>query len=292
MTIIKHLRISVRHDDASHVFDSFVNKFKPIRWFAAYENKNGLECEFLNYEKEKEHNKCKIKYHVDEPYETNPHVQAVIVYNIEPTKQQVSTFFKTMPILKNKTEDGKNVAGYYHKDVKKTEGDNIVYCMKDCHIISIFGYSNEDLKIFEERNKEIIVSKTLSSREKIYNKWIEVNGYKFPNSKYELFLFIDEMYVLDWNKSPLAMGHKICNSAYVIMKLNQTYQDKKSLEYNVLMKDLYNIKSNNQEFIELNNEKFYDIEDTVLNKEKQITKLKNELRDQQNKEQIDIMIEF
>lgn len=240
MEVIKHLRISVRHDDASHVFDSFINKFKPIRWFAAYENKNTEKNSYSQYD-DKDHTNCLICNE-----EINPHIQAVVVYNNEPTKQQVSAFFKTMPILKNKTEDGKNVAGYYHVNVEKSEGENLIYMMKDGHLITKFGYDKAYLKILEERNKQIIVSKSLSSREKILNKWIEINKIRYPKSKYELFLFIDETYILDWNKSALSMGHKQCYSAYVLTKLHQKIENKNKELYDILMMNIYGIKDHEE----------------------------------------------
>lgn len=256
-----HLRVSSTKQNSERVLNEFVSSFKIVAIVSAYEHK-GIENDIV----------------------INPHCHSYIKYDVVPTKQAISAFFKKWKHLIIKPAN--ETAGYSHIKQKKTKDENIIYTIKDGDIIkNTLG----DLKEWQEKTKIINDSKSLSSRDKIYNKWIDINGYNLPKSKYELFKFIDRIYILDWNKSPLSMGHKICNSIYLLEKINQTYKDTETLEYNVLLKDLYNIKSNNQEFIELNNEKFYEKDEIILNKEKQITKLKNEL---DNDNRFDIMVEF
>jgi len=235
---IKHLRISCEHKNVNHVLNSFISKFKPIKWFAAYENKNKEECEYKDYIVN-EHSNCKLIHNEEE--ETNPHIQALMVYNIEPSKQSVSDFFKKMPILKNKDESGKNIAGYYHKEINKTEEDNIIYMLKDGHIISYGGYTEKEIIELNKKSEIINEDKKLTSKEKLYNRWVKLNGLRYPKSKYELYIFIDETYILEWNKSALAAGHRNCYSMYIMAMIHKNIEKKNQLIYTELTKSIYNI---------------------------------------------------
>lgn len=237
---IKHLRISCEHKHVNHVFQSFINRFKPKKWFGAYENKNKEAIEYTDYNIN-EHSFCKQILCKEEDTEINPHIQALMVYNIEPTKQAISEFFKKMPILKNKDDKGKNIAGYYHKEITTDEETNLIYMLKDNHIISYGGYTETEIKELNKKSEIINEDKKLSPKEKLYNRWVKVKGITYPTSKYELYLFIDETYILEWNKSALATGHRNCYSIYILMMIHKNIELKNSLVYTELSKSIYNI---------------------------------------------------
>lgn len=243
--VSKHLRISVEHKHASNVIDSFINKFKPIKWFVAYENKNTLNIKYDDYEINN-HHKCVQECHIDEPYEINPHIQALITYNIEPTKQAVSTFFKTQPILKNTNKELKNIAGYYHKEIVKSEENNIIYMMKDLHIICHNGYTEKEIEELMKKTIKINESKSLSSKEKLYNIYLEKYGIKYPKSKYHLYRFIDEIYIYEWKKSPLALGHKLSYSTHILFEIHRNIKDKNEELFEILSMNLYGIRDHDE----------------------------------------------
>lgn len=241
----KHLRISCEHKNVSFVLQSFINKFKPVKWFAAYENKNELEIEYRDYIPN-DHTKCRI--HEGE-LEKNPHIQALMVYHEEPSKQTVSDFFKKMPILKGKDENGKNIAGYYHKEIKKSEEENLIYMLKDGHIISYYGWTDEEINELTKKSELINENKKLSSREKLYKIYIEKYGIKYPSSKYKLFEFIDDVYIFDFKKSTPNMGMMGMNSRYILKMIHHNIEDKDNDHYEIILKDIYNIKVDLQDYI-------------------------------------------
>lgn len=254
---IKHLRISVPHKLSSQVFESFIAKFKPYKWLGAYENKNY----FTHYNGHLDHNECKLIKCLDEneieENEKNPHIQALIYYNENsiPTKQQISEFFKSQPILKGKDENGKNIAGYYHKEINKSEECNILYILKDGHIISKDGFKEDEWNELIKKTNEINNDKKLSSKEKLYNRYIEKFGLIYPSSKFNIFKFIDEIYIFEFKKSPLAIGHKTSYAIHILMHIHKNINEKNEDYYDILLRNIYNIKDHNELLFDLNNEK-------------------------------------
>lgn len=234
------MRISVEHKNASKVIDSFINKFKPVKWFVAYENKNVLGIDYNNYEVNNHHN-CEQILLMDEPYEINPHIQALIVYDNIPTKQERSSFFKKQPIIKKD-----NIGGFYHKEIEKTEEANIIYMMKDGHIISHFGWDEKELKELMKKNILINENKKLSSKEKLYNIYLEKFGLKYPKSKYHLYKFMDEIYIFDWKKSPLAMGHKLSYALHILYMVHKNIEEKNDDLFEILSMNFYGIRDHNE----------------------------------------------
>lgn len=273
-----HLRVSVKHDLASDVINAFIKKFNPKKWICCYENKNDEEeaPTFEEYD-QKMHDKCKINE--DMYKEKNPHIHTYIMYTKVPTKQKISEFFKTQPILKEGT-----VAGYYHREQTKTSAENIIYTTKGKHFISYHGFTESEIENFNVKNDKINEDKQLHTREKLFNRYkenvINNSGYEYPPSKFELFKFIDETYVLEWNKSPLPIGHKVSCSLYILMRLHKEAKVKDNDNYNIIMKDLYNIKWDFTEYrdkiIEMKNRAFLDIEEEILENKIAVGKLKKE----------------
>jgi hypothetical protein len=85
----------------------------------------------------------------------------------------------------------------------------------------------------------------LSTKDILYNKYIEKNGYIYPKSSFDLFKFIDEVYVLEWNKTPLTMKYKISYSIYILMMIHKKIDLKNEELYNILLQNL-KIQRNNE----------------------------------------------
>lgn len=221
MVVEKHLRVSVKHINAHSVISSFVATFKPLEWVCCYENKNLDPSNLEN--------------------EINPHIHCYLKYDKVPTSQKISDFFKKQPILKSK-----NIAGYYHKIQSKTTKDNIIYTIKHQNFIDT-NISKEILDKYIEESNSIDEDKKLSSKDKLYNRYIKKYGLILPSSKFDLFRFIDEVYVHEFDKTPLAHGHLICYSKFIVIKLFKEINDKwLEPSYKDLMLSLYNIRKNDQ----------------------------------------------
>lgn len=210
-----HLRISTTKKNGLAVLNEFQSSFKISAIVSAFEHK-GIETDGTII---------------------NPHCHSYIKYYETPTKQAISAFFKKWKhlIIKPKSE----TAGYSHIKQKKSKEENIIYTIKDGDIIiNTLG----DLNIYKEKTKMINDSKSLSSRDKLFQEWMTEKGHVcYPTSKFELFKFIDEIYVLKWNKSPLAMGHKICYSTFILMKTHELAVNKNIEIYEMILHSLYNI---------------------------------------------------
>jgi|UniRef100_A0A6C0HVT8 uncharacterized Zn-finger protein len=78
--------------------------------------------------------------------------------------------------------------------------------------------------------------------EKLYNIYIKKFGLIYPISKFNIFKFIDEIYVLEWNKLPPLSEERICYSLYIIMKIHKELQITQQNEniYNNLIKKFVN----------------------------------------------------
>ena len=85
----------------------------------------------------------------------------------------------------------------------------------------------------------------LSTKEILYNKYIEKNGYIYPKSCFDLFQFIDEVYVLEWNKTPLTRKYIICYSIYILTMIHKNIDLKNEELYNILLQNL-KIHRNNE----------------------------------------------
>lgn len=223
--IEKHLRISVKYANAKNVIEAFIGRFKPIEWVCCYENKNANPTDLSE--------------------EINPHIHCYLKYEKEPTSQKVSEFFKKQPIIKKN-----NVAGYYHRVQKETTEQNIVYTIKHQNFISS-NIEKEILDNYIKKSEEIDEDKKLKPNDKLYNRYIEKFGIMLPSSKFDIFKFIDEVYVLEFNKSPPSYGHLICYCKFIIIKL---YKELNNVgcytSYKELLLSLYNIRKEDQDNIE------------------------------------------
>lgn len=240
-----HLRVSVKHDDAIKVLNDFMTAFKPIEVVCFYENKNYARTYISQCPG---HENCKITCFNENEIieeEINPHIHTYLKYDKIPTKQKVSEFFKSQPILK-----AKNVAGYYHKKQSGTTEDNIVYVIKNNHCV----YKNIDIEKYKIKSEKINLDKKLSSKEKLYNRYIERFGLEYPSSKFEIFKFIDEIYVNEWDKSPLAMNHMMCYSRHILCKLHKNIINKNDKIYELLLLNIYNINNHRELIHDLNEE--------------------------------------
>lgn len=214
-----HLRLSIQKTNALVLLNAFCASFKPAEVVSCYE--------FTKIE--------------DDGTIINPHTHSYLKYNKEPTKQAISAFFKKWQYLLLKPT--KETAGYSHKKQKKGTEENIVYTIKGGDYLQ--NTIGDDIVKYKEKTELINMSKTLSSREKIYNEWVLKNGIVYPSSKFNIFKFIDELYVLKYRKTPLAIGHKISYSIYLLMEIHNNINNKEEYKYNELLTGLYNI--NNEE---------------------------------------------
>lgn len=212
-----HLRLSVEKQHALTLLNAFSASFKPVEMVSAFETKGTREDGTL----------------------INPHCHSYIKYEAVPTKQAISAFFKKWKylLLKPTTE----TAGYSHKTQKKTKEENIVYTIKGGDIL--INTIGDDILKYKEKTEQINNSKTLSSREKVFNEWLLIKGLVYPDSKFSIYKFIDELYVLKWRKSPLAIGHKISYSIWLLMEIHSNITDKQEYKYNELLTGLYNINN-------------------------------------------------
>lgn len=239
-----HCRFSIMKNNASQCIDAFLGKFKPVSFCFAYENKGH-----------------------EEGIELNPHVHAYLKYEKAPTKQQLSEFFKKQPLDKKK-------AAYYHRKQNETTEQNIIYTIKNECIIS----NNLDEKILNEckiKSKTIDEDKKLSSRDKILNRWKEQQIIMLPSSKFQLFEFIDKIYVLEFKKSPLAIGHKVSYSIYILMTTyfeikNPSFNEK--MIYEKVLKDLYNINYSRETLQESEMHQAYKEYEILKNKKEKISR--------------------
>lgn len=222
-----HCRFSIKKENASQCVNAFIARFKPVSFVFAYENKG--------------HN---------EGIELNPHVHSYLKYDKAPTKQQLSEFFKKQPL-------NKKTAGYYHKKQKETTEKNIIYVIKNECILE----NNFDDKIIKDyilKSKTVDEDKKLSSRDKLLNRWRQQSLICMPSSKFDLFEFIDKTYVLEFKKSPLAIGHKVSYSIYILMTVYHEISEpsfNEKLLYEKILKDLYNINYDRETLLqrEMNN---------------------------------------
>lgn len=227
-----HLRISTHKKDALILLNAFSAAFKCVEMVSAFETKGTKEDGTI----------------------INPHCHSYIKYETAPTKQSISSFFKKWKHLIIKPAN--ETAGYSHKLQKKGKEENIVYTIKGGDIL-INTIGNE-INEYKKKTELINENKSLSSRDKIFNEWIANKNYVYPNSKYEMFKFIDEIYVLKWNKSPLAIGHKLSYSIYLLMKIHAANENNNNDRYEELLHSLYNIDegaTKYEETIEENNKK-------------------------------------
>ncbi len=79
----------------------------------------------------------------------------------------------------------------------------------------------------------------LNIKQIIYNKYIEKNGHIYPKSYFDLFNFIDEIYVLEWNKLPLTIKNIIPYSIYILMMIHKNINNKNEELYNILLQKIY-----------------------------------------------------
>jgi len=146
----KHLRVSILKVHALGLINDFITAFNPIEYVCYFEKKT----------------------------EDNPHIHCYLKYDKEPTKQKVSEFMKKQPLVKN----NKFIGGYYHKAQFTDKESNIVYTIKNgCEILK--NINVDEYKIMTEAiNKD----KELSSREKLYNRYIKKHGINYPTSSFFL----------------------------------------------------------------------------------------------------------
>lgn len=242
-----HLRISVTKENSKGIIQDFITAFKPIKYVSCFEFS-----------------------HLDK----NPHCHIYLKYDKLPDRRRISEFFKKQPIEKG---DTKYKAGYYHKPQNKTTDEHICYVIKGGDYI-LNNMTEDELQVAKTNTHKINENKKLSSKEKLYNLYIEKYGFNFPSSKFNIFKFIDEIYVLNFKKSPLAIGHKICYSIHIIINIYNNINNKtdfEELEYNKLLADLYNIKYQPDKMFE------------VINDQDKLEYLKNKM----NKHEINTFLE-
>lgn len=186
----------------------------------------------------------------------NPHCHAYIKYNKAPTKQDVSAFFKKWKSLLLKPND--KTPGYSHKVQKTTKEQNIIYTIKGGDII--MNTIGDAILSYKEKTELINENKKLSSKEKLYNIYCQKYGIKYPDSKFGIYKFIDEVYVIDWDKTPLAIGHKLCYGIYILMKIHKNIAIKNNRTYDQLLMNLYQIKEEDHRILlsEINKDKLID----------------------------------
>lgn len=209
-----HLRISATKNNGEVILKSFCASFKPVEMVSAYENKGTRE----------------------DGTQINPHYHSYIKYGTVPTKQALSSFFKKQVLLKPTDKN----AGYSHKIQKTTKEQNIIYTIKGGDII--INTIGDDILSYKEKTELINDSKKLSSKEKLYNIWLMKKGLKYPESKFDLFKFIDEVYVLEWNKTPLASGHMNCYSRHILLMIHKNIEEKDIELYETLLLNIYSIR--------------------------------------------------
>ena len=225
-----HLRISGYRDDCISILQKLKETFDIKNMVSCYEY-TGMD-EFAD----------------SMPTPINPHSHSYIEYNKVPTTQKMSNFMKMQPLLRGSF---KCVAGYSHKIQKTTKEQQLIYLTKDSDII-YSTLSNEQLEPYKVKSEQINKDKLKTPKEKLLSRWIEKNGNVYPSSKYELFRFIDKIYVREYNKSPLALSHKTSYSTYIIEMLSDTVlknEDNERLEKS-LMCQIYGIRDPEAEYKE------------------------------------------
>lgn len=218
-----HLRLSTTKENGLILLDAFLASFKPVEIVSAYENKGTREDGTI----------------------INPHCHSYLKYETVPTKQAISAFFKKWSnlIIKPTTE----TAGYSHTKQKKGTAENIIYTIKGGDILK--NTLGDQIKEYQQKTEQINQNKQLSSRDKILNEWVAEYGPMFyPHSKFHLFEFIDKIYVLKWKKSPLAYGHKVSYSIYILLNIHDLALNKDNTKYNKLMHSLYNINETETQY--------------------------------------------
>lgn len=213
------LRISQNKSEATQILNEFQKKFKVNQMVACFEHKG---------------------YNEDGSF-INPHSHAYIKYGVVPSKQSISDFFKKQALLKDECQ-----AGYSHKIQKTSTDRNLVYVVKQRDIIiNTIG----DLKKWLDLSAKVDDEKKIPTRDKLYELWKEHNNNSIilPKSKFDIYKFIDELYVLKWKKNPLSASHLFSYSKYIIIKCFNEIEIKSTSQimlYESLLCELNNIRGN------------------------------------------------
>lgn len=220
-----HLRLSIEKTNALILLNAFCASFNVIEIVSCFE--------FTKIE--------------EDGTMINPHTHSYVKYGKVPTKQSISAFFKKWKqfLLKPKKE----TAGYSHKIQKKGTEENIVYTIK-CGDYLQNTLGEDAIRKYKDKTEVINISKTMTSRDKIYHEWLLKKGLCYPRSKFEIFEFIDRLYVINWKRSPLAYGHKVCYSINLLMSIDENIIEKDINRYKTLLHSLYNIKEEDTQFSE------------------------------------------
>ena len=188
---------------------------------------SGFLYELLNYKNEKGKPLSKITKLVC-AYETkdketdkeglsNPHIHLHILYEVPPTKQDLSAFMKK---FKDKCpHDGQM---YYHKKSREPF-KSLAYTIKDGDIIMNKGYTEEEIEQAEERNDNIDKDKKSASFMKIANRIREDKSMYGNTSAEDLMKYIFKLYTKEF-KSELSMSR--CKSLAYQVFIELGYMDK------------------------------------------------------------------
>lgn len=210
-----HLRISQNKNECVQILTAFTKKFKVNQIVSAFEHKG---------------------YNEDGSF-INPHSHSYIKYGVVPSKQSISDFFKKQALLKDECQ-----AGYSHVKQKTSRDKNLVYVVKQKDIIlNTIG----DIQKWIDLSAKVDDEKKMPTRDKLYLLWVEEFGITLPTSKFAIYKWIDELYVLKWKKNPLSASHLFSYSKYLIINIynnldNKNYKGK--LLYEDLLRQLNNIK--------------------------------------------------
>lgn len=210
-----HLRVSVADaPDATEVIENYLTVFPVEAYLFAYEEKE-----------DNHHFHGHIKYESD--------------YDPTAPKNKVkrSEFFKKMKKLElvpDKTESN------YH-EVCKDELKNLAYCIKDCHILSQYNISEQQLLEAEEYKDRIQTEIKTPMKEQLLNEWLKKDRC-FVN-RLEAFVFIDS-YHIERDYLPPNMTNKIQYALYIIYKWHNIYKCILTEESFKLIGSLQNIHNN------------------------------------------------
>lgn len=197
------MRVSINKADVSGFLYEYLH-CKDTIWKDVKINK--LICAFETKDKEG-----------DEQGLSNPHIHLHILYEMPPTKQNLSAFMKK---FKDKCpHDGQM---YYHKKSKDAK-KSLAYTIKDGDIIMNKGYTDEELEEADDRNLNIDKDKKSASFMKIANRIREDKTMYGNTDASDVMKYIFKLYTKEF-KSELSMSR--CKSLTYQVFIELGYMDK------------------------------------------------------------------
>lgn len=163
-----------------------------------------------------------IAYEVKtEEGKSNHHIHCFLEYKqfneeaYSKRRQRLIKTWKSLNLVPNVS------SAQYHEKQNKTRLQNLRYCIKDKDIL-LKNITAEELEEAEQSNERIEQEKNKSMKLQLLEFWEDTKKV-MPETKYQLFLFID-MYHIERDYLPPTYSLKTQYALFILLKLNTKYQ--------------------------------------------------------------------